>query len=459
MAIVGARFEYSERFLMQAVILAGGLGTRLRPLTYTIPKPMLPVANRPALVHTIEALADAGFSEVIITTNYLAETIRATLDTLDLPLPVRCIKEEKPLGTAGCIQNIIDLLDEDFLIIQGDAVADIDYRRLVEFHRTKNADITIAAMLVQDTREFGIVTADEDGRITRFQEKPRPEEAFSHMANTGFYMVKKAVFDDAPPAGEIYDFSLHLFPRLMAAGARFYAWQMGGYWIDIGRVNNYLEGNHHRIKGRAEIASGVHVPESATLVSPFLIGEGTHIGEGCVIGPYTIVAQRCTLGNNSRISGSVLYHDVSIGESARLSDCVVASSTQIGAQSIVEPMAIIGEGCEIAARVQVRAHSKVGPVTPVAPGTVVDGVVSPRLEKLENLQRVLERRPLFKDLSTEQLRICALLAEFGELSARALADAAKIPFSRVHPMLHALEVEHIVLSTLDMPKRYALTHE
>jgi carbonic anhydrase/acetyltransferase-like protein (isoleucine patch superfamily) len=279
------------------------------------------------------------------------------------------------------------------------------------------------------------------------------------MANTGFYMIKRCVFDEAPSATGIYDFSLHLFPRLMARGARFYAWEMGGYWIDIGRVNNYLEGNHHRIKGRAEIGPGVHVPESATLVSPFVIGEGTHIGEGCVIGPYTVVAQHCTLGDNSRISGSVLYHDVCIGENARLSDCVVASSTRIGPQSMVEPMAIIGEGCDIAERVQVRAHSKVGPVTPVAPGTVVDGVVSPRLEKLENLQRTLERRPLFKDLSTEQLRICALLAEFGELTARALADAAKVPFSRVHSMLHALELEHVVLSTLDMPKRYALTHE
>jgi NDP-sugar pyrophosphorylase family protein len=323
-------------------------------------------------------------------------------------------------------------------VIQGDAVEDNDYRRLAEYHRAKNADITIATMLVRDTREFGIVTADQEGRITRFQEKPRPEEAFSHMANTGFYLVKKTMFDDTPSPSEIYDFSLHHFPLLMARGASFYAWEMGGYWIDIGRVNNYLEGNHHRIKGRAEIAAGVHVPESATLVSPFLIGEGTQIGEGCVIGPYTVVAERCSLGNNSRISGSVLYHDVCIGENARLSDCVVASSTRIGPQSMVEPMAIIGEGCDIAERVQVRAHSKVGPVTPVAPGTVVDGVVSPRLEKLENLQRTLERRPLFKDLSTEQLRICALLAEFGELTARALADAAKVPFSRVHSMLHAL---------------------
>jgi hypothetical protein len=137
----------------------------------------------------------------------------------------------------------------------------------------------------------------------------------------------------------------------------------------------------------------------------------------------------------------------------------VASSTRIGNYTVVEPMAVIGEGCEVAERVQVRAHSKVGPVTPVTMGTVVDGVVSPRLEKIESLQRTMEHTPIFKDLSTEQLRVCALLAEFGELTARAIADAAQIPFSRVHTMLYALEVQHVVLSTLDMPKRYALTHE
>lgn len=443
---------------MQAVILAGGLGTRLRPLTYTIPKPMLPVANKPALMHTVEALAAAGFDEVIITTNFLAEAITAELSTMNTPLPVRCIKEDKPLGTAGCIKNIIEQLSDNFLVIQGDAVADIDYRALARFHQENSADVTISTIRVQDTREFGIVEADESGRILRFQEKPLPEEAFSNMANAGFYMIRKKVFDDVPQ-GEMYDFSRQLFPRLMEEGAQFFAWEMGGFWIDIGRIANYLEGNRHHIKGRAEIAAGVQVPESATLVAPFLIGPDAKIGEGAVIGPHAILAERCTIGEGARVSGSVLYHDVSLGAGARLSDCVVASSSSLGRDVVVEPMAIIGEGCEISDRVQVRAHSKVGPVTPVAPGTIVDGVLSPRLEKIENLQRVMQRAPIFKDLTPEQLRVCALLAEFGELTARAIAGAAQIPFSRVHSLLYPLEVQHVVISTLDMPKRYALTRE
>lgn len=443
---------------MQAIILAGGLGTRLRPLTYTVPKPMLPVANRPALVHTVEALAEAGFSEVIITTNFLAETVQAALRDMTLPLPVRCVKEDVPLGTAGCVKNVIDDLDETFLIIQGDAVSDIDYRAFVSFHKEKQADVSISTIRVRDTREFGIVQTDDDGRIERFQEKPRPEEAFSDMANAGFYVINRQVFDDVP-VGEPYDFSLQLFPQLMSRGARFFAWEMNGYWIDIGRVTNYLEGNHHRIQGRADIAPGVHVPDSATLLPPFIIGAGAHIGEGAMIGPTVVLAANCRVGDNARVSGSVLYRDVSVGAGARLNDCVIASNCTIGNNAVIEPMAVVGEGCDLGDNVQVRAHSKVGPVMPVPNGTVVDGVLSPRMEKIENLQQVMSRAPRFKDLSPDQLRICALLAEFGELTARALADASKIPFSRVHSTLYSLETENILLSTPDMPKRYALTRE
>ena len=443
---------------MQAIILAGGFGTRLRPLTYTVPKPLLPVANMPALQNTIERLADAKFSEVIITTNFLADTITDCLGELTLPIPVRCVKEESPLGTAGCIKNVIDDLDEIFLVIQGDAVADLDYAGFAAFAKSKNADVAISAMRVGDTREFGVIDADESGRILRFQEKPRPEEAFSNLANSGFYMVKKAVFDDVP-RGEPHDFSRQLFPRLMQQGALFYAWEQSSYWIDIGRINNYLEGNLYRIKGRAEIAPGVEIPESATLVPPFLIAAGTKLGDGCVLGPHAIVGKDCTIGARAHVSGSVLFHGVKLGEDVRLSDCVVASNSRLGKGASVEPMAVIGEGCDIGERVQVRAHSKVGPVMPVVAGTVVDGVISPRMEKIEGLQRVLESTPSFAHLSPEELRVCALLAEFGELTARAIAEGSGVAFSKVHSTLHGLDTQNIVLSTPDMPKRYALAHE
>ena len=179
---------------MQAIILAGGMGTRLRPLTYTVPKPMLPIAGEPALMHTVRALSQAGFKEVIVTTNYLAESVTEGIEKYQPPIPVRCIKEARAMGTAGCIKNVIDDLDDEFLVIQGDAVADIDYAQFLEFHRAHDADVSLSVMRVQDTREFGIVAVDDDHRITRFQEKPRPEEAFFRSGQRGFLRPEKAHF-------------------------------------------------------------------------------------------------------------------------------------------------------------------------------------------------------------------------------------------------------------------------
>lgn len=443
---------------MQAIILAGGMGTRLRPLTYTVPKPMLPVGGFPALAHTVRSLTSAGFTEVIVTTNYLADVVADGIRELNSPINVRCVKEEVALGTAGCIRNVIDELEDEFVVIQGDAVAEIDYTKFLKFHREKAADVTISVMHVQDTREFGIVAVDNEGRIERFQEKPRPEEAFSNLANSGFYIVKKSAFDDVPKDEE-YDFSRQLFPALMAQGARFYAWEMKSYWVDIGRVQNYLEGNRHTILGRAEVAPDVVVPESATLLPPFIIGSGTTIASDCTIGPNTIIGKHCRIYKGARVSGSVLYEDVVIGSGARLTDCVVAANSFLGSNVSVEPMAVIGEGCEIGLDVLVTAHSRVGPVTPVAAGTVVEGVVTPRLEKLEGLQRTMSRVPEYKGLSHDQLAVCALLSVVGEMTARDIAGKADIPYSRVHSTLEALESRDLVLSTLDIPKRYALTQE
>lgn len=443
---------------MQAVILAGGMGTRLRPLTYTVPKPMLAVAGKPALAHTVEALTQAGCTEVIVTTNYLAELVADGLRDLNSPIKVCCVKEESPLGTAGCIKNIIDDLGDEFLVIQGDAVADMDYASFIEFHRSHDADVTISVIRVQDTREFGIVETDSDGCITRFQEKPRPEEAFSNMANAGFYLLKKRAFDDVP-VGEPYDFSKQLFPHLMEQGARFYAWELDGYWVDIGRVQTYLEGNKHRLKGRAVVAPDVILPESVTLVPPFVIGAGTRIGPHCVIGPGTILGQNCTVGANSYVSGSVVCDNVTMGVGVRLTDCVVATGSKLGDHVNVEPMSIIGEGCEIGAGAQLSAHCRVGPVTPVAPGTLVDGVVSPSMQKIEGFQRAMGQAPLMENLTAQEHDVYALLAEFGEMTARELADMSGVPLFNLRSVLSDLETQGVILSTVDVPKRYALTRE
>jgi mannose-1-phosphate guanylyltransferase/phosphomannomutase len=419
---------------------------------------MLPVANRPALGHTLTALHKAGCRNAIITTNYLAEIVAEGLHSLPVPIPTRCVREEHPLGTAGCVKNIIEELDDEFIVIQGDAVADLDYEALIEFHHATEADVTITVMRVQDTREFGIVAMDEDRRILRFQEKPRPEEAFSDLANAGFYVIKKKVFDNVP-AGEPYDFSRQLFPLLMEQGARFYAFPMQGYWVDIGRIQHYIEANVHCVQGRAEAAQSARVAETTRLVPPFLIGRDTIIADNCTIGPNVVIGNDCIIGPGTHISGSVLYDEVVVGADVHLSDCVVASGSHLRDRVTVEPMVAIGEGCVIGVGAQVAAYSRVGPRMPIADGTLVEGTVSPRFDQVQRLKRAVDNADLFRLLSQEQRWVCALLGEYGEMTARSLAELGTIPYSRVHATLHSLEEQGMVLSTPDVPKRYALTRE
>ena len=443
---------------MQAIILAGGMGTRLRPLTYTLPKPMLPIAGRPALAHIVDALALAGCDEVLVTTNYLSELIDEKLAELGLPIPVRCIKEDKPLGTAGCIRNIIEMLQDEFIVVQGDAVADMDYAAFVAAHHATGADVTIATLRVADTREFGICAVDGAGRITRFQEKPRPEEAFSNLANSGFYVISKAAFEEIPQ-GATYDFARQLFPKLMGQGQQFFAWEMTGFWIDIGRVGNYVEGNMHAIAGRAYVAPDVVIPESTRLLPPYVIGPGSKIGENCTLGPGVVLGANCSVGAGSCINKSVVYDQVSLGQKTRLTECVVAGKSRLGRETTVEALAIVGESCDLGAGVQVGAHSRIGPITPVAAGTLVEGVVEPRLKKLAGLQRVAVMGPVMESLLPDERTVYALLAEYGEMSARDIAEVDAMPLLRVMTVLHSLEKQELVLSTRDHPRRYALTHE
>jgi mannose-1-phosphate guanylyltransferase/phosphomannomutase len=443
---------------MQAIILAGGSGTRLRPLTYTTPKPMLPVGGRPALVRIAEALQSAGFSEVLITTNYLAEVIDERLREYSLPLPVRCLREDKPMGTAGCIKNAIGELGDEFLVIQGDAVAEVDYAKLLQFHHERKADVTISAIRVQDPREFGIMDIDGEGQIQRFQEKPRLEDAFSDLANAGFYVMKKSVFDYVPE-GEPFDFSKDLFPILMRNGKRFFAFELSGYWVDIGRPQSYLEGNNHALKGCAEVAPDVEVPISATLAPPFIISAGARLGENCVVGPNAILGRGAQIGSGAVISGSVLFEDVSIGVNARLHDCIVGTRSHIGAGARIGALAVIGDGCDIGTNAEVAPFSRVGPITPVASGTVVEGVVSPRLDRLDSLQRAVARAAGDENLDADQRLVYGLLAEFGELTGREVMRLSGLDPEPVEDTLRDLEERGLILFTLDYPRRYALTRE
>jgi len=440
---------------MQAIILAGGMGTRLRPLTYTLPKPMLPVAGRPAIAHIVESLARAGCDDVIITTNYLASLVEERLKRLALPIAVRCVEEFKPLGTAGCVRNLWEELDEEFLIVQGDAVADIDYHALLAFHHEKEADVSISVMRVADTREFGVCDLDSDGRIRRFQEKPRPEDAVSDMASAGFYVLKKAMIEHVPP-DQPFDFARELFPILMRHDARFFGWPLNGFWIDIGRVGTYLAANTRLIEGHCAVAPDAQIAPDATCIAPFTIGAGSKIASGATIGPGTVIGAGCFVGAGAKVVGSVVYDEVSLGARVHLSGCVVGTKCRLGRDARVEEGAVVGEGCEIGAGAVVGPQTRLGPLVPLAPGALLEGVLEPRPQKLDALARALGSGRALASLLPDEREVFSLLSEGGDLSARDVADAAAIPLFRVLSVLYSLERRGLIRAGATQPPLYAL---
>jgi mannose-1-phosphate guanylyltransferase/phosphomannomutase len=444
---------------MKAVILAGGFGTRLRPLTYTVPKPMIPVLNQPELYYLINNLAAAGFSEVIITTNYMSEVIERYIRESDFGIPVYCICETtpNPLGSAGALKTVEEFLDGDFAVLQCDSVSDMDLEALVAFHDEKKGVVTIAVMEVEDTREFGIVQADENERIIRFQEKPKPEESFSNLANTGFYIFNHKILDYIPK-DQFYDFSCDVFPKLLSDNQPMYCYTFTGFWIDIGsRVNNYLAGMFWLLKDRAEIDSAS--VQGVKLTPPYLIGRNTKFEAGAVIGPQAIISDNCTIGADSVIKQAVLYDNVILGEKVKLERCVVADNNMIGDGVAIEEFAIVGKGCNLGERTEVKAFSKIGPYCNIDNDVTVDGVVCPRIEELSKLQTMLEKYPAFRNLNKEQLHLCTFLAEFGELQARTLSSLSKIPYSQIHQWLYSLEKINLVVSYGDVPKLFSLKYE
>jgi mannose-1-phosphate guanylyltransferase / phosphomannomutase len=445
---------------MQAIVLAGGMGTRLRPLTYTRPKPMIAVANQPAIYHLVIAAAKAGFSEVIFTTNYMAEAIQAYCEKTPFEIPVRCVNEERPMGTAGAVKNVARQITGPFAVIQGDALSEIDLAALVEAHRRFGGIATLAVMPVENPSEFGIVELEERGRIIRFLEKPKREACFSNLANTGFYVFEREVLDQIP-GDATYDFSFELFPKLLQAGTPMYGWQTHAYWIDLGRVASYLAGNARclsRLEG-ATVGPESSVSPEAVLRPPVLLGKGVAVEAGCEVGPFSILGNEVRLQAGARVRGAVLYDRATLAEGAVLEECVIAEETRVGRGVSIGRWAIIGTGCTLGDGAKIQEGSRVGPFVTVERDSVVDGVLSPNLDRIERARGLLTGHPAFAGLSPDELSLCTILSELGEAPAKTLAGLGRIPFSRVHALLFGLGQRGLVVARGEAPKLFSLLYE
>ena len=283
---------------MQAVIMAGGEGSRLRPLTSNMPKPMLPVANRPLMEHILLLLRRHGFTDVVATVQFLSSVIRNYFgDGSDLGVSLAYSNEEVPLGTAGSVLNAQDLLSGPFLVISGDALTDIDLAEVVRWHRAKGAAATMVLKRMKDPLEFGIVMTAEDGRIERFLEKPTWGQVFTDTINTGMYVLEPEVLDLIPP-DQPYDFSSELFPLMLDKGLPLFGFVTDAYWADVGNSEAFLEAQQDALNGRVAldipgfelrpsvwVGEDVSVDAAARLRPPVLIGDNTRIEAGASVGP------------------------------------------------------------------------------------------------------------------------------------------------------------------------------
>jgi len=311
---------------MRAMVLAAGLGTRLRPITYEIPKPMVPVLDRPVMAHILDLLDRHGIEERIANLHWFPDSIRDFFgDRIDYR------HEEELLGTAGGVRNCADVLAGDtFLVISGDALTDIDLDRFVARHRAAGGVATLAVKRVPDTREFGVVVHDADGRISGFQEKPDPAEALSDLGNCGIYLFEPAIFDYFPDRPFV-DWAQDVFPALLANDVPFHIHELSEYWNDVGSLDELRQATFDAVEGRLRIpVPGERLDEGLT------VGDGSGLEGIALVEPPVWIGRDVAIGRNVRLQGPVVIGDgATIGDGAALKDTIVFPGTDIAAESIL----------------------------------------------------------------------------------------------------------------------------
>ncbi|MDH7578231.1 MAG: sugar phosphate nucleotidyltransferase [Bacillota bacterium] len=359
---------------MKAVIMAGGEGSRLRPLTCERPKPMVPVLNRPCMEHIVNLLRRYRINEIGVTLQYLPEEIQNYFrDGEEFGVRFKYFIEETPLGTAGSVKNAASFLNETFVVISGDALTDCNLQECFDFHREKRALATLVLTTVTCPLEYGVVIANKEGKITRFLEKPGWGEVFSDTVNTGIYILEPEILEFIEP-GKMVDFSKDLYPRLLAAGKPLYGFVTGGYWCDIGNVDAYLLAHYDLLEGKtrlpfpaAEVAPGVWVGEEteidpkAQITPPVFIGERCVIGPGAQIGPLTVLGREVRVGKGASLKRSVVWDYAWLGERSELRGAVIGMGARIKAGAVLLEGSVTGDRTVVGERSVVKPGVKIWP--------------------------------------------------------------------------------------------------
>lgn len=350
---------------MQALVLVGGEGTRLRPLTSTLPKPIVPLVDRPFLIYMIDWLVHHGIEDIVLSCGTRSDSLRAVLGEGDgLGPRIRYAEEPHPLGTAGAIKFAERFLEDRFLVLNGDVLTDLDLRSLIRQHEETAATATLGLYPVRDPSRYGLVRRTASGEITEFLEKPSVDQIDTDEISAGMYVLEHSVLEMVPSDQE-FSIERQVFPRLVGDGL--YGRRLEGYWLDIGTPETYLQATWDILERRVqtEIGAGLgrdfrlvedeaHVDADALIVPPVVLREGAHIAAGARVGPLAVVGHGSVVESGAQIERAVLHRGCRIGERVLVRDSIIASGAELCTESSAERGTILGEGVRVGTRNQLQ---------------------------------------------------------------------------------------------------------
>jgi mannose-1-phosphate guanylyltransferase len=364
---------------MQAVILVGGEGTRLRPLTSTVPKPVVPLVDRPFIVFMLEWLKHHGVDDVILSCGFLATSVRNVLgDGSQLGIRLRFVEEPEPRGTAGALKYAESFLDERFLMLNGDVLTDMDLTAQIAQHEATGATGTLALVAVPDPTNYGLVRLADDNAVEEFVEKPSADQIDTHLISAGAYVLERSVVDMIE-ADRSVSIEREIWPRLVGQGL--FGFPSDAYWLDIGTPERYLQGTFDIIEGNVQtdvlerLGTGyMSVAEDAVLtgrvIPPAVVERGCEIGAGAHVGSLVVLGDCVTVGEGARIERSVVLQGSEIGAGCVLTDCIVAAGVRVGERSVISDGAVLGEGVTVGADNVLSRGVRVFPHTEIPDGAI-----------------------------------------------------------------------------------------
>ncbi|MCB0064373.1 MAG: NTP transferase domain-containing protein [Caldilineaceae bacterium] len=370
---------------MKAVVMAGGDGARLRPLTIGRPKPMVPLVNKPVMLHILELLKSHGITDIVVTLRYLASVIQDFLgDGSHLGLNIDYVVEDSPLGTAGSVKHAAQYLDETFIVISGDALTDFDLQSIVHAHQEREVLATIALAHVPNPLEYGVVVTNEQGYVSRFLEKPGWAELISDTVNTGIYVLEPEALDLVPPNRQ-YDFSMELFPAMLEKGIPIYGHSASGYWCDVGNIPEYQRATSDLLYGRVKlpnpigehigggiwVGSNVEIAPSAQLFGPIYLGSEVKIkGDVQIYGP-SVIRDSTVIDNYSRIERSVIWRNTYIGENCEIRGATISRQCSVKPKVVIYEGVVVGDNCALGEGAVIHADVKLWPHKQIDAGATV----------------------------------------------------------------------------------------